>query len=172
MKKIIIILLAISLILVLVACDMFNGGEPDLSTASGRLQHEGQSRSSGAGTFFNQFVENLDEERVADVLELAMLGTLATYEIYQRQSMDYGILVSFTEQEVIDIINDAIDGDADAIDEFKEIIAYFEDIAGLLNQYNGRFWIRVFSPEVEELLFRLHAPQAIVEIIDGIDAFS
>lgn len=164
LKTISLLLLIVAVMMAISACAF--SPAPDLSTAISRLQHEGHSRPGGGTIIINQFADDLNEERVAGVLELSLLSNLAEYEIYRRQSIDYGIFVLITDQEVIDIINEAIDGDEYAIAGFAEIVEYFEHIARLLNQYNGRYLIRVFSPDVETLLFRLFHSQAIVEIIE------
>jgi len=161
--------LAILIVLLLVAC----GGtelERDLSTADGRLQYEGETQPSGGTFVVNQFADDLTENDLREIFELADLHVFADYEIYLRQEfeglLDFGIVVSLTDEELIEIVNLAIEGDAEAIEAFRSIVETFEDIASIINAYNGRYLIRVFSPKADDMLFRLFSSRAIVEIID------
>ena len=161
--------LVLAALLLLGAC----AAPADLSTAGGRLEHEGRSQAGGGVIPIDQFADDMNEARIAGVLAGAQLSAIADYEIYENHSLIYGIVVSFTDQEIIDMINRAIDGDEDAIEEFLELVTYFEeDIGRPLSHYNGRFLLRAFSPEVEDMLFRLWHRTAAIEIIEGIDAFS
>ena len=155
------------MIIVLVAC---GETEPDLTTAAGRLQYVGETSPSGGAFVVDQFADDLTEETLREILELVDLRSFADYEIYLRQEfqglMDFGIVVSFTDEEAIEVINLAIEGDAESIEVFRMMVEMFEAIASLIGDYNGRYLIRVYSPEVDDLLFRLFHHSAIVEIID------
>ena len=161
--------LTILIVFLLIACGDTEL-ERDLSTAAGRLQYEGETQPSGGAFRVNQFADDLTENDLREIFELADLHTFADYEIYLRQEfeglLDFGIVVSFTDEELIEIVNLAIEGDTEAIEMFKSIIEMFEDIARTINTYNSRYLIRVFSPEVDDMLFRLFHSRAIVEIID------
>jgi len=155
----------IGALVLLTACN----AEPDLSTAVGRLNHEGESTSSRI-VRVNQFADDLTEDHINEVLDPLVEEGFFEYETYIRQAgeglFDFGIVVSLVDEDLIEAVNLAIEGDSEGLNEFRALIEIFELFARVFDDYNGLYNIRVFSPEVEEMLFVVFAPQASRVIID------